>query len=72
MSDNKTSSIDVLWNAIPNEAKLNMPFGAYEIVSRIHKEEMKNSYWAGIDDHLNPNKMPNSEGYYELTFGGNK
>ena len=37
----------------------------------IHKEETKNAYWAGIDDHLNQNKMPNSEQYYNETFGDN-
>jgi hypothetical protein len=37
----------------------------------MHEYEIKNAYWAGIDDHLNQNKMPNSEGYYNETFGGN-
>jgi hypothetical protein len=40
-----------------------------ENLREMHKEEIKNAYWAGIDDHLNQNKMPNSEGYYNETFG---
>lgn len=42
-----------------------------EKMLNVEKQRLKDAYWAGIDDHLNPNKMPNSEGYYEFTFGGN-
>lgn len=84
MSNNKQSSIeyyvvksiDILGDEINNKI---ITVEQNELIARLekqcrakHKEEVKKAYWAGIDDHLNPNKMPNSEGYYELTFGINK
>jgi hypothetical protein len=84
MSNNKQSSL--IWFAIESW-KLGMQLQNQEIskdkhsvlwvdllvkAKAMHKEEIKNAYWAGIDDHLNQNKMPNSEGYYNETYGGNK
>lgn len=69
MSNNKKSSIDVLWNAIPDEAKLNMPFGTYEIVSRLFEEEIKDAFNAG--DCNGTFETINRQQYYNQTYGDN-
>jgi hypothetical protein len=69
MNNNKqSSSIDLLWEIAYNRE---LTVEDWKQAKAMHKEETKNAYWAGIDDHLNQNKMPNSEGYYNETFGGN-
>jgi hypothetical protein len=67
-------SIDILGDEINNKI---ITVERNELLARLekqciakHKEEVKKAYWAGIDDQLNPNKMPNSEEYYIKTFGG--
>ena len=75
MSNNKQSSLELFAIALYEGGYLqgngNEINDLLEHHKAMHKEETKNAYWAGIDDHLNQNKMPNSEGYYNETFGGN-
>jgi hypothetical protein len=40
-STTNLSSIDILWNAIPDDAKSKMPFGIYEDVWAKHNQETK-------------------------------
>lgn len=62
----KLSSIDTLWNAIPEDVKQKMPFGIYEDVFGMHYSEIKNSYKKGYEDRDFSYFDP--ECYYSETF----
>lgn len=72
MSNSKLSSIDTLWNAIPEDVKLKMPFGIYEDVWIKHKNEIENAFDIGVNAYYDLNSPSNCEQYYNETYGGNK
>jgi hypothetical protein len=72
MTNNKQqTAVQLIIQALDIECKSRGMNVNWDMYLEMEKQRLKDAYWAGIDDHLNPNKMPNSEGYYELTFGGN-
>lgn len=58
------SSIDILWNAIPDDAKLKMPHGIYEEVWAMHRQEIIDA----VDGFPLPNRHMLGDEYYEATF----
>ena len=67
----KLSSIDTLWNAIPDDAKLKMPFGIYEEVWNLHKQDIIEAHCDGAfhtDWDESTDVLENAQDYYSETF----
>lgn len=70
MSNDKKTSIDVLWNAIPDETKLNMTVEVYKTVLRIHEQEITDAHTTGYIIGKANKDIYEPEQYYKETFGG--
>ena len=73
MSNNKQSSVEILYNKMFENKGL-LTVEEYEEIKALHKKEILESYrWGRYDsDKLVMSERFYREQYYEQTFGGNK